>query len=193
MHNALFEELNALHASHHALASFRPMPDDVGPQSIVPYHIPAADHFKAERGLFSDRYPALRDALVSASDDVKWRETYKGTKIDPDFMQRFGCYEVIGRDAPFASARMRSFMVYQPPHLHYPWHHHPAEELYVVLAGEAEFHLEGEASRTLRAGDHAFHPASRSHALTSHAHPVLAYVVWRDVFDTAPVWTDPNL
>jgi hypothetical protein len=52
--------------------------------------------------------------------------------------------------------------------------------------------MEGAPSRTLFPGDHAFHPSHRPHALTAEDHPVLAYVVWRDQFDTAPVWRDQN-
>ncbi|WP_334067802.1 hypothetical protein [Nereida ignava] len=60
----------------------------------------------------------------------------------------------------------------------------------VVIAGEAEFHLQGAPSQTLQSGQSAFHPSGAAHALTSHAHPVMAYVVWRDDFDVAPVWSE---
>ncbi|SHH36284.1 dimethylsulfoniopropionate lyase DddQ [Cognatiyoonia sediminum] len=188
----LRREVEALHRSHAELAAFCPWPDDVRPQPLKPFHIPAADLMTAETGFGATPYQRLCDALIDVSDQMQWRETYKGSNIDPDFMARFACYEIVGRDAPFASQAMRSFVVYQPTHLHYPWHHHPAEELYVVLAGEAEFHLEGTPSRTLKPGDSAFHPSATPHALTSHDHPVMAYVVWHDCFDTAPVWTHPE-
>lgn len=47
--------------------------------------------------------------------------------IAPDFLKRFECYEVIGRDTPFAATEMRSLMVYAPAGLDYSWHHHPTE------------------------------------------------------------------
>ena len=118
-----------------------------------------------------------------------WRETYKGTNIGNDFLDKFACYEIIGRDAPFASNKMRSFVVYQPPGVYYPWHQHPAEEIYVVLAGKAKFSLEKSTSRILNPGDHAFLPSNQPHALETLSHPVMAYVVWRNEFDTAPIWT----
>ena len=188
----LLQETRKLHATHKALQDFCDFPTDLVPQDVAPHHIPAADLFVAETGLQTDQYLPLRDALVAASPRMKWRETYKGTTIDPDFMARFGCYEIIGVDAPFASKQMRSFMVYQPAGLHYPWHQHPAAEIYVVLAGQAEFHIEGRTAKTLHPGDHAFHPSGVPHALTAHRHPILAYVAWRDAFDTAPVWRDAD-
>ena len=190
--DAAFAEVKALHETNAALRDFAPFPDDVVVQDLVPYHVPAATLLESEQGLSASEYPALRDALQALSPTMLWREPYKDTEIGAGFMDRFVCYEIIGRDAPFASDNIRSFLVYHPPHLHYPWHHHPAEELYVVIAGEAEFHLQGQGAEVLRSGQASFHPKGVPHALTSHAHPVLAYVIWRDDFDVAPVWTmDP--
>lgn len=187
--NAAYDALRAFHVENAALQAFAPFPDDVKPQPLQPFHVPAAKLFEAERGLSASIYPALRDALLVLSPTMLWRETYKDTDIGVDFMARFGCYEIIGRDAPFASSKIRSYLVYHPPHLHYPWHHHPAEELYVVIAGQAEFHAQGQGAQVLQTGQSTFHPSGVSHALTSHEHPMLAYVIWRDDFDVAPVWT----
>lgn len=189
----LWQQVKELHDTNDALRTFCEFPSDTHAQEIDHFHVPAADLLYAERGFGETPYAGLRDALIAAGDRMKWRETYKGSRIAADFMARFGCYEIIGRDAPFRSKQMRSFVVYQPPNLHYPWHQHPAEEIYVVLAGRAEFHLENEPARELTAGDSAFHPSNRAHALTTHEHPVMAYVVWRNEFDTVPVWSDPKL
>lgn len=190
--SALFDGVRRLHDEHQALHDFAPFPDDVQPKALVPFHVPAADLMLAEAGFGPSPYKQLCKALFAVTPQMLWRETYKGTNIGNDFMERFGCYEIIGRDAPFASNSIRSFLVYQPAGLHYPWHQHPAEEMYVVLNGEAEFGLQGQPSRTLVAGDSAFHPSNQPHALTTHEQPVLAYVIWRDEFDTAPVWTYPD-
>lgn len=186
----VFNRLQALHQKHPEAAAFCAFPDDAKPQTLTPFHVPAAELFERQTDWGEVIDDALVGALIALSPDMMWRETYKGTDISADFMERFGCYEIIGRDAPFASEKMRGFLVYQPPHLHYPWHHHPAEELYVVLAGQAEFHVQGMPSETLKAGQASFHPSGSSHALTTHDHPVIAYVVWRDDFDIAPVWSD---
>ena len=124
--DTVLNALKSLHQSHAALRAFCPFPSDVVVQDLKPHHITAADVFEQETGLNASNYPMLRDGLMELSPDMMWRETYKDTDIGADFMDRFGCYEVIGRDAPLASAKMRGFLVYQPPHLHYPWHHHPA-------------------------------------------------------------------
>ena len=193
LHNPLdviLGQLTSLHKTHPEVGGFCGFPADVTAQEIEPFHVPPLKALQRQGGLDNSIFPELRDALIEVSPKMMWRETYKGTDIDPDFMERFGCYEIIGRDAPFASKKMRSFLVYQPPHLHYPWHHHPADELYMVISGEAEFHLKGQGSETLKTGQTSFHPSNTPHALTSHDHPVMAYVVWRDDFDVGPVWSE---
>lgn len=184
------ERIKILHETHPEVRAFCRFPSDVVGQDITPFHVPASDLLQQEKGLQRSNDPQLRDALIAMAPDMIWRETYKDSDIGADFTTRFGCYEIIGRDAPFASQCMRSFLVYHPPHLHYPRHHHPADEIYVVIAGEAEFHMRGQPSRILQAGEAAFHPSGTPHALTSHDHPVLTYVVWRDDFDVAPVWSE---
>ncbi|WP_420861199.1 dimethylsulfonioproprionate lyase family protein [Algirhabdus cladophorae] len=185
----LLEAVKDLHRNHAALQEFAAFPDDITAQETRPFWIPAAQLLQDETRLTSTNYAHVRDAVIAAAPHVQWRETYKDTDIGADFMDRFGCYEIIGRDTPFASNKIRSFVVYQPAHLHYPWHHHPADELYVVLAGQAEFFLEGASPTTLHPGDSAFHPSNTPHALTTHDHPVMTYVIWRDQFETAPVWS----
>jgi len=105
-------------------------------------------------------------------------------------MERFGCYCLIGPNAPFFSLKMHAFVVYMPPHLFYPWHNHPGEEMYLTIAGEAEFMKVGEDNKILRAGGVSEHKSNQPHAMRTHNCPVMAYVIWRNNFETGPVWTD---
>lgn len=187
----LLDEARAAHLSHPDLRRFCPFPDDLVWQDVAAHHIPPSDLLQNDPGLTTDVYPAFRDAFAAAAPLARWRETYKGTSIGAGFLNRFGCYELVGRDAPYASNRMRSFVVYAPAGLHYPWHHHPAEELYLVLAGGAEFLIEGQGGRMLGPGDTAFHASGQPHAMTTHDSPVMAYVLWRGELDIAPVLSYP--
>ena len=188
----LLNEARAVHARVPALQDFCTFPEPVTEQPVTPHHIAAADLMIGDTGLSSDRFAGFREALINAAPLAQWRETYKGTNVATDFLNRFACYEVIGVDAPFGATDMRAFVVYQPTGFHYPWHHHPAEELYMVVAGEAAFHLEGEAPKTLHPGDTIFHPSNAPHALITHDHPIMAYVLWRGDLSTKPVFTYPE-
>lgn len=172
-----------------AFHSFVSFPNDITPQAMTPDHQPCADVFKADTSLASKNYPALHTAIYEAGDIAHWRETYKGTDIGADFMDRFGCYCIIGDDAPFISDHIRLFMVYMPPNLYYPWHHHPAEEIYFVVSGHGVFKREGDADENLTEGDTSFHHSNQPHALHTTDSGILCLVAWHDQFDTPPVLT----
>ena len=186
----LLDHARAAYQGHDATRSFADFPDDLAPQQVMPFHIPASDLMLAENGLFTGDYAALRDAIFAAAPSAHWRETYKGTDIGQDFLDRFGCYSIIGNGGGFHSDKLWMWIVYMPPHLHYPWHHHPGEELYLVLAGQADFHRQGTESETLGPGGAVFHASNQSHAMTTGEHPVLCLVAWRNGFDTAPVLSE---
>ncbi len=185
----LLSELRDAYLASDALTSFLEFPDELSRQKMRARSIPSTGMLVSETGLFTDKLTPLRDALIAAAPAAWWRLTYEDTDIGQDFLDRFGCYCIIGKDAPFTSQHMRAWMVYMPPHLHYPWHHHPAEEMYLIVAGEAEFMRAGEANETLRAGDTCFHASNQSHAMETFDHPVMAVVVWRNDFDTLPELT----
>ena len=186
----LLNEVQNLHKSSPDLQAFCPFPSEIAAQKVTPYHIVSSDLLQRESGLFGDQFHSLRDAFIAAAPQALWRETYKDTDIGQDFLERFGCYCLIGDGGAFASESMLAYMVYMPAGLHYPWHDHVAEEIYFVVAGEAEFHRHGEASQTLLAGGSSFHASSQPHAMTTHDHPVLALVLWRNGFDSGPKLTN---
>lgn len=185
--DSLLAKARAAHATLPALSGFCPFPDDLTAQPVTPLHIPAADLLAQDAGLFSPDLSVFRDAFVAASPAARWRETYKGTDIGQDFIDRFGCYALIGTGGPWVSEQMASFVVYMPAGLHYRWHQHPAEELYLVIAGQAEFRRKGEPPETLGPGDTSFHASNQPHGMTTHDHPVMAYVLWRNHLGTPPV------
>lgn len=188
----LLNEARAAHARIEALNAFCPFPDPLSEQAIMPRHDPLSDRLGTDTALGSAGFEGFRDALIAAAPLAQWRDTYRDSPIGAVLHAHFGTYEFLGRDAPFGTDLMRGFVVYQIPGYHYPLHHHPAEELYLVLAGEAEFHVEGEESRVLRPGDSAYHASNLPHALTTHDSPVLAYVLWRGDLTTKPVFTYPD-
>ena len=185
-------EARALHATLPALSDFCAFPDAPLPQEITAKHDPLADAMATAPGDTKPAMAPLRDALIAAAPLGQWRDTYRDTSIGAVLHAHFGTYEFLGRDAPFGTDTMRGFVIYQTPGYHYPMHHHPAEELYVVLSGEAEFHVAGQPSRILRPGDTNYHESNQPHALTTHDTPVIAYVLWRGDLTTKPVFTDPG-
>lgn len=188
--DTLLSEARAFHVANPALKAFCPFPTDIHAQDVTAFDIPAADYLYREMALQSQNHAALRDAFIAAGPYAKWRETYKGTDIAQDFMDRFCCYCLIGQGGAFHSNHMAAWVVYMPRGLHYPYHHHPGEEMYAVIAGEAEFFREGETTEWLGEGATSQHASNQPHAMTTHDSPVMAYVVWRNGFATPPVLTE---
>ncbi|WP_377508597.1 dimethylsulfonioproprionate lyase family protein [Octadecabacter sp. R77987] len=187
--DSLLSEFAQVYAATPRLQAFCAFPNDISRQGVLAHDIPARALLESDPGLTTDDYTGLRDAFIAASSHALWRETYKGTDIDQDFLDRFGCYCLIGHGGAFSSESLFAYVVYMPANLHYPWHDHPAEEIYFVLAGEAEFHRQGEPSEVLKSGEVSFHTSSQPHAMTTHDHPVMALVLWRDGFATSPKLT----
>lgn len=180
------------YAGNAEMTGFTPFPDDIVRQAVTPFHSTCCDVFCEDKKLVSQKYPALQDAIRAASDAVHWRQTYKDTDIGDDFMGQFACYCIIGENAPFMSAAIRLFMVYMPPHFYYPWHHHPAEEMYVVVSGTGVFKRKDCPDERLTEGEISFHQSNQPHAMETLDDPVLCLVAWRDDFETQPVLTPPS-
>ncbi len=186
----LIELAKNVHESHSEVREFCKFPNDLKTQEVKKNHINASHLLQADKKLVTNKYALFRDAFVSAAPYAHWRETYKNTDIGEDFMNRFGCYCLIGINAPFFSNQMHAFVVYMPEEMFYPWHNHPGEEMYLTLAGEAEFFKHNENNKVLKPGDVSEHRSNQPHAMRTHNRPVMAYVIWRNHFDTPPVWTD---
>ena len=190
---ALLEEARAAHARVPALAKFCDFPDDLSEADWTPRHIPAADLMLNDPAMIAADTDPLAKAFVKAGHDAFWRLTYENTDIGDDFMNRFACYCLIGGGGPWVSEKYAAYVVYMPPGLWYPWHHHPAEKIYYVLAGEADFLREGEAKETLRTGDISFHATNQPHATETHDKGMMAMVLWRNEFDSPPVLTERDV
>ncbi len=183
----LLREARQAYEGNTALTEFAPYPDDVVPHHIDPLHCPCGDWLAAERGLSSPLYTPLQDAIVAAAPHARWRETYKDTDIGDDFMSRFGCYSIVGPGGPFMSEKLRLWIIYMPVYLYYPWHHHPGEEMYMVISGYGLFQRKGMPDEILGPGETCFHGSNQSHALETRDAPILCLVAWRNGFDTPPV------
>lgn len=182
MSEPLFEhaldEVRRFYEASKALSDFYAFPEQDAFQwrELEPHHIHPATLFAKDESLNDGAFPTVRDALLAVKDQAFWRETYKDTNIGEDFLNRFGCYELFGWEGHFQCQETRGFMVYSTGDLYYPWHHHPAEEMYFILAGEAEFATEGNTPKLLKPGDTVFHAENQPHNMQTFEKGVLAWV-----------------
>ena len=185
----VLEVARKVHLGNSKLQDFCPFPKDIKRQEFQSFHISASNLMQHETELYTDDYTELRDAFIAASQHAHWRQTYKGTILGEKFLENFGCYGLIGPESPFKSEEIRAWMVYMPKNFYYPWHQHPAEEMYLCLAGEAVFRRKLFSDIRLESGGLMEHSANQPHSIETLEHPIMAYVVWRNEFGTKPVLT----
>jgi len=171
------------------LSAFQPFPKDVDAQPFNPNPRAVSKVMQADNALRSGRYAVLQKAVMDAAPFMHWRETYKDDRFDTSFMARFGCFSVIGDNAPFTSQSLRLFIVYMPAGLYYPWHKHPAEELYFIIAGQAVFKRAGCRDTMLSEGQMMRHESNQAHALEAKDSSILCLVAWRTHLTILPVMT----
>jgi hypothetical protein len=123
---------------------------------------------------------ALTAALVEASGRLEWRQTYKEADFGADFLTRYGYTELIGLRGPVASEHIAAGFLFLGPGCDYPDHSHEAEELYLPLAGTAEWSQGGQPRRPRIPGEVIFHRSWEAHSMHTATAPLLALYLWRD-------------
>ncbi len=173
------QPIRRMHERHQTLKNFVDWPSDLRFTERPACAAPVIEHLCNNPGVGNPHTDLVRDAVVALAPHVEWRRSYQESEVGADFLQRFGWFELIGPRGHYFSQNARVMLAYWGPNLHYSWHLHEPEELYFVVAGGAEFAVEGEKSRMLEPGQEQFHHSMQPHALTTHDTGILAYVLWR--------------
>lgn len=125
--------------------------------------------------------PATRDlaeAAIAAAPELCWRQTYDGRDVATTFLDRYGWAELLGPYGLFASDRCRLGFLLLGPDTLYPPHVHVAEELYLVLAGTADWLKGDEPWRPMPPGGTVHHTPRLPHAMRTAGEPLLAMYLW---------------
>ena len=151
---------------------------------VSPHHLAAADSLA--RAIPSAA--ASTRALVALFDQEKahrkWEQSYSKADglVGDDMLSGYGFAEVIGKQGPFISKRVRSGLGVWGPDIEYPSHRHQAEEVYVLLAGSAEFILgrgEAASARLRTAGDVVYVPSLQTHGFRTKEEPLVVLYIWQ--------------
>ena len=121
------------------------------------------------------------DAIIAAAPHLHWRHSYSETDpgIDAHFLQNSGWFNLIAPSGPFVSDEVRLAIGYWGQGLHYPRHHHQPEEIYLTLAGSADYISDGRATVRGGAGSTICHYSRQPHAADFAKAPLLAAAFWR--------------
>jgi mannose-6-phosphate isomerase-like protein (cupin superfamily) len=173
----------ALDHEHPHLAQFKPSIRDWGNswEPVEPFDLPVSAILAEAAERATSHTKPLLQTFARHSHRLRWEQSYrKQDALVPDAMlDAYGFVEIIGLRGPFVSDRIRAGIAIWGAQVDYPQHQHQAEEIYVLLAGSAEFSFEGDAAQTRRAGDLVFVESNRRHGFRTGEESLVVYYLWQ--------------
>ena len=121
----------------------------------------------------------LLAALAAAAPALHWAQTYSAADFGEDFLRGYGWVELFGTRGHFDSAVMAGGFLLLGPGIHYPDHHHIAEEIYIPLTSGSHWSKDGGPFEPRMAGDLIHHPSAIRHAMKTEREPLAALYLWR--------------
>jgi quercetin dioxygenase-like cupin family protein len=119
-------------------------------------------------------------AFAAVEPGLDWSQNpnYSVETMGRGYRDRYGYVELIGPGRPVESRDLLVGLLLLGPDMHYPDHAHPAEEIYHVVAGRAEWWREGEGWRWKPPGAMIHHAPMVRHAMRTGGEPLLALYCW---------------
>ena len=116
------------------------------------------------------------DVLMrSISKKLVWREASRGV---PDFFKGgYAFAEIIGEQGLIVSENIRIGLFLQKPQVNYPLHAHEAEELYIILSGNARWKIDDKMFNVIP-GTIIKHQSCQDHATFTEEETLFALWIW---------------
>jgi quercetin dioxygenase-like cupin family protein len=125
--------------------------------------------------------------LLAVQHVLPWIYHYPLREADPYLSERVAFAELIGPDGPLRAPGARVGFTVMAERTFYPPHAHPAVELYLVLAGHAEWQASNRM-RIVPPGELVLHHSSETHAMHTADEPMLALWGWSGDLDAPAVY-----
>jgi len=169
--------------SHPDIERFKASMRDWGEawQEATPAYLAAADFLGTASATANPKIQALVAAFEKHKNRLRWEQSYtKEEDLVPDAMLAgYGFAEVIGRQGPFLSDRIRAGIAIWGPDIVYPRHQHQAEEVYVVLAGSAGFKIGSGGKAWRSTGDVIFVESNTLHGFRTTGQHLVVFYLWQ--------------
>ena len=158
----------------------RDWPDLPQRRAVAATRLPVVTHLeRLNKGAAPD-LARLVDCFLEIAPQCNWRQTYSTDDLGTEFLNNYGWVEIIGERGALISHQIAAGFLMLGSDTAYPLHAHDAEELYVPLAGHAEWARGHEPYSVKPKGTMIHHPSRVPHAMRTDAEPLLAFYVWRD-------------
>ena len=149
--------------------------------AVEPAQSPTIDIFKKALNLANRNTREFMELFVGHCSTLRWEQSYtqEDRAVGNDMLSNYGFAEIIGKQGPFVSTRVRAGIAFYGPHLFYPPHRHQAEEIYAVLAGNATCQIEGNEPAIRAPGDILYHAPQERHSLRTGENPLVIAYFWQ--------------
>lgn len=155
--------------------------------------LPACRHL-AEIGasprVTGDSTTQLLDSFLGCWPAVTWlqNENYRHVPEMQAYLANSAYCEVIGPHGGLIhNQRVSMGFLIIGPHVDYPSHVHPAQEVYSVVSGTAHWWRDGEPRKPREPGDTIYHGSNQAHGIRTVEQPLLAFYLWVGDIKPLPV------
>jgi mannose-6-phosphate isomerase-like protein (cupin superfamily) len=123
----------------------------------------------------------LLETFARHKDRLYWEQSYKKEDdvVSDAMLAAYGFAEIIGKQGPFVSERIRAGIGIYGSNIVYPRHQHQAEEIYIVLAGSAEFKIGAAEEARRSTGDVVYVESNTPHGFRTNDQSLVIYYLWQ--------------
>ncbi len=146
---------------------------------LEPSTLPCLRHLDSIALMEAGMQGGLSAFLARHHEAFRWGQTYTQADFGEDFIENYGWMELFGTRGHFVNDRIAGGFLILGPRLHYPDHHHLAEEIYIPLTGGTLWRKGEGAFAERPAGSAIHHPSNINHAMKTGDNPLMAFYLWR--------------
>lgn len=150
----------------------------MGERPLVSRDLPVVQYLRSARYEERPETELLR-ALVDATGELQWNQTYSSGDFGEEFLARYGWVELFGTRGHFANDTVAGGFLLLGPGIHYPDHHHIAEEIYIPLTSGSLWSKDAGVFMERDAGEIIHHPSNIRHSMRTSDVPLVALYLWR--------------
>ncbi len=142
-----------------------------------------ASHVLLQDIVESKSHPLL-SSILDCYDSLDWRPSGFG-RLPAAITNHVAVVEIVGPSGMIEDQRFRLGLLLQDPQVFYAKHQHAAEELYLVLNGEAAWSVDDNDMSIRAVGELIHHAANQPHQMKTNNEPLLAMWAWLGDIDSS--------
>ena len=151
------------------------------PPLLAPKRLPACRHWGPA---LAGTVDAMAELLAPLAEALHWVQNpnYTAANMGAGYMDNYAYANLVGTRSLIGERGYALGVLLLGPGLTYPPHAHPANEVYYVVGGAADWRSGGGPWKTRAPGSLIHHPSGLVHATRTRDDPLLAlYLWWGDI------------